>query len=73
MHVFAKAPGATEAFVAIPLLYKPPMLGFSIVSFIYDNSPFIMVDLLLRQNQIWRILSGKAAGQCQLMAIWIKL
>lgn len=38
MDVFVKALGETEAFVAIPLLHRPPLLRFSIVSFICDNT-----------------------------------
>lgn len=44
-----------EAFVAIPLLHRPPLLSFSLVSFICDNTPVILVGFLLWQNQMWRV------------------
>lgn len=50
---FCKGPEQTEAFIAIPLLHRPPLLSFSLVSFICDNAPLILVDFLLRQNQMF--------------------
>jgi len=76
---FCTSPEETEGFIPFPLLHRPPLLRCGLFSFICDNTPVILVRLLLRQNQIWRVslmyLPVKAAGQqWQLfIIIWIKL